>query len=871
MVNPIAFSPMIPQQVPISPVGIGGTAQTASSFGIGGSASFPPFPNQFQGGNSRIGGLVNTLERLSGTINQLLQSLKGGFGGISQPGFPGYPGIPQPGYPGYPGISQPIPPQIGFGYPGVQNPLTMANPYAAFGINPAAGQFGVSGGFGAPFNPLATAGSFNPLGMFGGVSGSVPMGPFSGFPGAGGLPVGMPTGFPGSFGGFAGVGTSPFGPTGFPTGIGGSPLGFGATPIGIGGIPGVTGGISGVGIPGQIPGQIPGLTGIPGQIPGQVPGATAPASGGTTPFNVKLSQDDFVDFILAGSQGGRSGTNEVIDSRFARPGSRFSQAGDNEFDGVIAAAYASQFKAYAMGLEAAFSPGKDPNQLAANIARAQSTQFTPEAEILSKVAAVYRGDLTGVNKYNNQALQQSLVRWGRQDLASQPGVGVSDVESIGSVIKALNEQQNPQVRAQWLQEIFDFQNNSPSSPSGAVPNVRQYQDAINIVKSGALEGLVSNYQQGIRTQGPIQIPAGPGVTVPGGVPGGAPGAVPTSPPGSLPGGPPGQPAIQAPNVDFRQLNDQQRTQISNLTDRERAILHLWGRQMIAKGGQDGGILLTVQENLQNGQNGGSVVVRPAEAQLAQELIAKDMQEFGGVTGKNLDREFFNIMATKFNEPELAQRYGNSPVFFAANDPNGAAAKLPEQFPVDSPEWEAAMSRRNGLNSFENGVLRLWGHDTLDGGVDGSVLAFTLMGGNNPLDRGMDKGIADALLKSDAADGRIDGSSIKSSFKNVMDKLYLGPTQPGASVQRTFADAEVRGQTLGLTVQQMAQNMQLGMIQAADIAKDFAQNHPMITAAGAGGLMAATAICPFLGGLAAGGAGVALGQKMLNGQQQPATA
>jgi hypothetical protein len=323
-----------------------------------------------------------------------------------------------------------------------------------------------------------------------------------------------------------------------------------------------------------------------------------------------------------------------------------------------------------------------------------------------------------------------------------------------------------------------------------------------------------------------------------------------------------RPAGQSPDVDFRQLNPEQRTQLSSLNDRERAILHLWGRQMIAKGGQDGGILLTTVNDAQRTQTSGSVITRPAEVQLAQELIQRDMQEFGGVTGKNLDREFFRIMAEKFGEPGLAERYGNSPVFFAANDPNGAEARLPEEFPVDSPEWEAAMSRRSRLSSFDNAVLRLWGHDTLDGGlVDGSILAFTLMS-NNSLDRGMNKSSVDALLRADAADGVVDGSSLRHSFKDVMDRVYLNGQ--GASAQKTFQDAETRGRALGLSLEQMGRNMQLGASQAMDIARDFVQNHPVMAGIGAGGLMAATAVCPFMAGLGAAGAGIAMGQRMMNG-------
>lgn len=213
----------------------------------------------------------------------------------------------------------------------------------------------------------------------------------------------------------------------------------------------------------------------------------------------KLDHDDLVNYFLAGSRGGTTSTVEVIEGRYARPGSRFAEAGANEFDAVTAYAYAGQFKAYALGLDVVFNPGESPDTLADNLKRAIETEMTPEAELLSKVAAVYRGDLTGVNAYDNGALRDLLVQWGRSDLANKPGAGRTDVESIGGVIQALNEEKDPAIRQRWLQQIFDFAGNTPTSPSGAVPNARAYQDAITIVRDGRLDELLDNYRRGIKT------------------------------------------------------------------------------------------------------------------------------------------------------------------------------------------------------------------------------------------------------------------------------------------------------------------------------------------------------------------------------------
>lgn len=214
---------------------------------------------------------------------------------------------------------------------------------------------------------------------------------------------------------------------------------------------------------------------------------------GTTPANI-FTANDYQNFLLAGSKGGTTQTAESIDSSFADPNSRFGNPNlpNDQFKAAVAGMYSNQFKAYALGLDGAFNPGDDINQLSNNLVTAQNTQMTPEAELLSKVAASYRG--TG-SLYNNPALQQLLVKWGRSDIASQPNVGdpSGDVQSIGGVVKALNEEQNPAIRQAWLQDIFDFAGNTPSSPSGAVPDLANYQFAVNYVKGGQFSQLLNAY------------------------------------------------------------------------------------------------------------------------------------------------------------------------------------------------------------------------------------------------------------------------------------------------------------------------------------------------------------------------------------------
>jgi hypothetical protein len=251
---------------------------------------------------------------------------------------------------------------------------------------------------------------------------------------------------------------------------------------------------------------VPGMTPMPTTpaVPGMTPTPTTPpvaatpgvADDGTHPVNV-FTASDYKNFLLAGSHGGTTGTAESINSKYADPTSRFARTGNTQFQAAIAGMYANQFKGYALGMDVAYTPGKDINKIAQNLTQVEKVQMTPEAEMLSKVAALYRGELTGVNLYDNPKLKTLLTSWGRSDIANQPNVGNpnGDVQSIGGVVKALNEEKNPAIRKAWLQQIFDFAGNSPSSPSGAVPNLPQYQQAINLVRNGSLANLLQSYQQ----------------------------------------------------------------------------------------------------------------------------------------------------------------------------------------------------------------------------------------------------------------------------------------------------------------------------------------------------------------------------------------
>ncbi len=311
------------------------------------------------------------------------------------------------------------------------------------------------------------------------------------------------------------------------------------------------------------------------------------------------------------------------------------------------------------------------------------------------------------------------------------------------------------------------------------------------------------------------------------------------------------------DINYRNLNLEERRKLSNMSDRERAVLHLWGRQMIAEGKQDGGILLTVLESAQTGQNDGTVLTENAEVLLAQELVAKEKERFGAVTGRTLDEEFFKLYE-KLTGKDISARYANAPLHKA-----DGPTRMPKQFRLDSPEWESALQEQSGLNGFENSVLRLWGHNPLfTGNIDGSILAFTLAN-EKSLDPGLNKADVRNLLEADmVADGKLNGDALEKAFVDVMDKMYLGTE--GASVEKTKQFALDRARALKRTAQQIKQSTTEGVQDAIKSVGKTMKDHPVLTGISISGLLTAAIICPFLAGLGMGGAGVAIAQRLIEG-------
>ncbi|HZN95740.1 MAG TPA: hypothetical protein VFB81_23665, partial [Myxococcales bacterium] len=226
-------------------------------------------------------------------------------------------------------------------------------------------------------------------------------------------------------------------------------------------------------------------------------------------------------------------------------------------------------------------------------------------------------------------------------------------------------------------------------------------------------------------------------------------------------------------VSYGALSSEQRTQMSGMDERGRAILHLWGIQMGSAGTQDGGVLLNVLQNPEK--------FKPAEVQLAKELAAQDRATYGGITGKSLDQAFFGVYQGLTGQ-DISQRYAFSPIQYARG-------------PVDT---NNRLSGANGLNNFENEVLQLWGHSPLfTGSVDGSILDYSLNSANR-LEVNLNNNDLLALKEADlASDGVLNGDSLNKSMLSVLDRVYLGA--PSASVGRTMNEAleEASARRLGL--------------------------------------------------------------------------
>lgn len=270
-------------------------------------------------------------------------------------------------------------------------------------------------------------------------------------------------------------------------------------------------------------------------------------------------------------------------------------------------------------------------------------------------------------------------------------------------------------------------------------------------------------------------------------------------PGQPRPGTPGNPVSTGPginpNLDFTKLSKDERTQLSGLNDTGRAALHLWGIQVTSGGKNDGGIYFNVLNNPDQFQ--------PAEVELVKNLYNQEMAMYGGVTGKLLDQAFFQVYKQQTGK-DISQRYGNSPVSYAKGPVN----------------MDNRLTGNNGLSSFDNTVIRLWGHDGLDNGAqDGSITEMTL-NSQFALDKldgskgSLNANEVKALLAADLADGVRDGNSLEMSFIDSLDRVYFGG--PGANANTTLARAGLNQNGMNNIIAQWAKNPPPGIPPGVDI-------------------------------------------------------
>lgn len=188
--------------------------------------------------------------------------------------------------------------------------------------------------------------------------------------------------------------------------------------------------------------------------------------------------NEFASYLQAQRLGGTLEGKTGIAQRDALPNTRFGQVQDAQaWQSSLARNYAYQFAAYAVGADALTPEGMQQGQQAFN-------GMSNDARLFMQVASVFKGDmLNGPGFYNNPGLKNLLLSRGLGDLANKPGVGETDVQSIGAITIALNSGKLS------LDEVIQ---------SGTIDNLDRYGQVINFVQSG-------NFQQALNFYDTVQV------------------------------------------------------------------------------------------------------------------------------------------------------------------------------------------------------------------------------------------------------------------------------------------------------------------------------------------------------------------------------
>lgn len=281
-------------------------------------------------------------------------------------------------------------------------------------------------------------------------------------------------------------GGGPFQPAQYPPaqfpfgGGGGVPIGYPQpNPYGGGGNPYGGGG-----------GTIPQGTGLYGGTPYTGPGNFVPQGQQFNPAQpgfpgipgrlmaYPTDPNDFASYLQAQRLGGALNGQTTIRQSDAIPGTRFGSVQNSQaWNSSVARNYAYQFAAYAMGQDPL-----SPNGLA--FAAQNFDQMSPDAKIFTQVASVFKGNLfQGPGNYDNPGLKQLLLSKGLGNFANNPGVGQTDVQTIGAITQALNSGQLS------LQEVIN---------SGTIDNLDRYHQIIGYVQGGGFNQDLSFFDTNAR-------------------------------------------------------------------------------------------------------------------------------------------------------------------------------------------------------------------------------------------------------------------------------------------------------------------------------------------------------------------------------------
>lgn len=183
--------------------------------------------------------------------------------------------------------------------------------------------------------------------------------------------------------------------------------------------------------------------------------------------------NDYASYLQAQVAGGALNGQTTVNQSDGIPGTRFATVAPSQlWNANVGRLYAYQFAAQATG--------SDPLSAQGLQAGAQAMQqMSPDAQLFMQVASVFKGNLNGgPGNYDNAGLKQLLIDAGAGDLTGTPGVGETDVQTIGAVAAAINRGQLS------LQSVID---------SGTIDNLGRYGQIINYVQGGAFQNDLNLY------------------------------------------------------------------------------------------------------------------------------------------------------------------------------------------------------------------------------------------------------------------------------------------------------------------------------------------------------------------------------------------